>query len=99
MYAVIFKAEMKATLLDKQSDEYAQYADLAARLRERAQKEYGCLEFTSCTEGNKEIAISYWPDVESIKAWKNDVEHLKAQQLGKENWYQAYKVEITKVIR
>jgi len=55
--------------------------------------------FTSCSEGNKEIAISYWPSLEAIKGWKKDIEHLQAQKLGKEKWYSAYQVEVVEVLR
>lgn len=90
MYAVIFKAEIKA--LDEQ------YFTLAARMRELAIDQYGCLEFHSCTEGANEIAISYWQNKEQIRAWKNNIEHQQAQQLGKAKWYTSYKVQIVEII-
>lgn len=64
MYAVIFRAEINAL--------NETYFEMAAKLRELAIKEYGCVEFTSVTEGEQEIAISYWHDIESIKKWKQD---------------------------
>ena len=76
MYAVIFKAEINK--LD------AEYSKMAERMRDLAIKEYGCTEFTACTEGNSEIAISYWPSLEHIKAWHSNSEHKVAQKLGKE---------------
>jgi len=91
MYAVIFKATIKA--LDKD------YATQANSLRDKALSEYGCIDFTSCTEGNREIAISYWPSFDHIRAWRNDPEHLQAQKLGKEKWYETFEVNITQVIR
>ena len=57
-----------------------------------------CIEFTSCTEGNTEIAISYWPNKESIRAWKNNPEHQQAQELGKSKWYKSYQVQIVEVL-
>ena len=60
MYAVIFKAEINK--LD------SEYSLMAERMRDLAMKEYGCTEFNACTEGNTEIAISYWPSQEHIKA-------------------------------
>ena len=59
MFAVIFKAETKD--LD---DEYFQ---TAALMRKLAIEKYGCKEFTSCAEGDFEIAISYWESKEQIK--------------------------------
>lgn len=61
--------------------------------------EYGCTEFTSCTEGNTEIAISYWETQAQIKAWKQNAEHLTAQSLGKSTWYKSYRVQVVEVVR
>lgn len=91
MYAVIFTADMR-----KLDDHY--YAT-AAQMRTLAMEKYGCLEFTTCTEGDKEIAISYWQSQEQISAWKNDPAHQQAQQAGKERWYKSYRVQVVEVQR
>ena len=91
MYAVIFKAEINR--LDKS------YSETALRMRELAINKYGCTEFVAVTEGNYEIAISYWKNQEQIKKWKQDAEHLVAQELGRSTWYKTYKVEVVELIR
>lgn len=91
MYAVIFEARIKQ--LDKD------YLTTAERLRKLAQEKYGCIEFTSLTENNQEIAISYWDSLKQIQTWKQDPEHLKAQTLGKERWYESYRVRVVEVVR
>lgn len=91
MYAVIFRAEI---------NEFDQsYFDIAARMQELALSKYACLEFTALTEGNQEIAISYWESEKQILAWKQDPEHKKAQELGRSKWYKSYQVQIVKVER
>lgn len=50
MYAVIFKARIKH--LDDE------YIATAVRMRELAINNYNCLDFTSCTQADQEIAIS-----------------------------------------
>ena len=90
MYAVIFKAEINE--ID------SSYSAMAKRMRELAINEYGCIEFNATTEGNDEIAISYWNTKEQIKEWKQNKEHLKAQELGKNKWYKSYSVEIVEVL-
>lgn len=45
------------------------------------------------------ITVSYWKDLESIKAWKQQTDHKLAQQKGKTDWYQQYKTRICKVER
>lgn len=91
MYAVIFTAEIAH--LDEQ------YTRTASRMRELAFSEYGCSGFTSTTEGDREIAISYWPDLASIAAWRADPSHREAQALGKSRWYRSYRVEVVRVLR
>ena len=89
MIAVIFRATML-----KVDDEYFQ---TAARLRDLAKAKYGCIEFTSCSEGDDEIAISYWHSEAQIQHWKNDPVHKAAQQKGREKWYKSYSVEICEI--
>lgn len=91
MYAVIFKAKIKN--LD------GQYSEMAKKMRELAMEKYGCTEFSSCTEGTDEIAISYWPSLEHVKLWKQDSEHLKAQELGRQDWYESYTVQVVELKR
>jgi heme-degrading monooxygenase HmoA len=91
MYAVIFSAETNE--LDQS------YSDTAARMRELAKNKYGCIAITSVTERNQEITISYWGTQEQITAWKQDPEHLQAQELGRSKWYKSYHVQIVKVER
>ncbi|WP_290536642.1 antibiotic biosynthesis monooxygenase [Alcanivorax sp.] len=91
MYAVIFTAIM--------ADQDSRYRQMAGQLRDLAMTDFGCTEFISVTEGEQEIAISYWPDEDAIKDWKQQAEHRVAQQLGKEGWYKHYKVEVVKILR
>ena len=91
MFAVIFRAEV--------ADFDAEYAEVAARLRDVAIRDYGCSDFTSCTEGNHEIAISYWDNEGQIKLWKQNAEHLVAQANGRSRWYKSYSVEVVEIVR
>lgn len=91
MYVVIFRA--KARDLD------AEYSAMAAQMRQLALTQFGCLDFTAVTEGDQEVALSYWPDEASIRAWKQHTDHLIAQQLGREHWYASYSVEVAEVTR
>jgi len=91
MFVVIFRAKVR------QSD--AEYSQMAVRMRELALGQFGCLEFTAVTEGNEEIALSYWPSEAHIRAWRAQSEHVLAQQLGRERWYESYTVQVAEVTR
>lgn len=91
MYAVIFKAKVKAF-----DDEYSVMAE---QLRQRALSEFNCQEFVAVTEGDFEIAISYWNNLDDIKRWKQDSLHIEAQGKGKRKWYSSYQVDVVEVKR
>jgi len=91
MYAVIFTAEL--------SEPDQAYWDTVERLRTRAMEQYGCTGFRSVTQGNQEIAISYWPTLDKISRWREDPEHRAAQRLGRESWYECYQVQVVELLR
>lgn len=45
------------------------------------------------------ITVSYWDSLENIRHWKQQAEHIIAQQKGRSDWYKAYKTRICKVER
>ncbi len=90
-YAVIFIAEIK------QLDPL--YSETAAHMRNLALNEYGCTGFFSSVEGKTEVAISYWPSLEHIRAWKANSEHQSAQALGMSKWYNSHQVQVVEVLR
>ncbi len=89
-YAVIFTSQKK--------DSDAGYNKMSARMLELVEKQPGFLGYESAREGVG-ITISYWKNLESIKKWKENAEHVLAQKFGKEKWYKYYKIRICKVER
>ena len=45
------------------------------------------------------ITVSYWKDLESIKNWKYQTDHVLARDKGREMWYAAYRLRIALVER
>jgi len=74
------------------------YNEMANRMVELAQQQPGFLGVESARE-EVGITVSYWADLASIKNWKANTEHLAAQKTGRESWYDAFKVRISKVER
>jgi heme-degrading monooxygenase HmoA len=87
-YAVIF------TSLRTPGDQG--YGDMAIRVAELAAQQPGYLGIESVREGLG-ITISYWRDVESIRRCKANLEHTLAQRLGRDRWYEGYKVRVCRV--
>lgn len=74
------------------------YGEMANRMVELAQQQPGFLGVESAREGVG-ITVSYWADLEAIKKWKANSEHLQAQKSGRKSWYDSFKVRISKVER
>ena len=89
-YAVIFSS------LSTEVDEA--YAETAARMVELAAQQPGFLGVESARE-ELGITVSYWSDLDSIKRWKRNAEHLMAQKMGRDQWYSNYKTRIARVER
>lgn len=84
-YAVIFTSER--TVIDEG------YAEMAVLMEELAKKQDGFLGVESA-RSEIGITVSYWKDLESIKKWKQNMEHLVAQQKGRSDWYKSYTTRI-----
>lgn len=87
-YAVIFTSH--------RTDGDNGYSEMATRMVALASKQPGFLGAESARE-NVGITVSYWKDLQSIKKWKQNTEHLEAQEKGQSIWYSAFKTRICKV--
>jgi heme-degrading monooxygenase HmoA len=74
------------------------YDEMAEQMVKLAEQQPGYLGHESARNGLG-ITISYWENLESIKNWKANSDHLMAQKFGRENWYSAYKTRIALVER
>ena len=74
------------------------YGATAQRMVELALAMPGCLGAESARE-EVGITVSYWKDLESIKNWKYQMEHVEARNKGREIWYSQYKLRIALVER
>lgn len=91
MFAVIFRA--------KTGSQDQSYIEMVGVMRQLAFDKYHCQDFIAVTEGEQEIAISYWNSEEDIRNWHNDSKHAVAQKLGKDKWYQSYTVQVVEIKR
>ncbi len=89
-YAVIFTSH-------RTDGDYG-YGEMTDRMVELASKQPGFFGIESARE-NVGITVSYWADLESIKLWKQNIEHIVAQKEGKDIWYAEFKTRISKVER
>jgi heme-degrading monooxygenase HmoA len=76
------------------------YSKMAQNMQELASQQDGFLGAESARDANGfGITVSYWESLEAIAAWKANVEHLAAQEMGRREWYENYAVRVTRVER
>lgn len=74
------------------------YQQMAQAMFDLATKQPGFLGFESARDGLG-ITVSYWDSVKAIAAWQCNAIHLVAQERGRTEWYNAYKVRVCRVER
>lgn len=74
------------------------YGETAERMVELAAGQEGYLGIESARE-DVGITVSYWKDLDSIRAWHAQAEHQLTQQKGREIWYKSFKTRICLVER
>jgi heme-degrading monooxygenase HmoA len=89
-YAVIF------TSLRAEGDKG--YAEMSEKMVQLAKLQDGYLGMES-VRVQLGITVSYWKDLESIKKWRENLEHTVARENGRKLWYKQFKVRIAKVER
>lgn len=89
-YAVIFTST--------RTENVKGYTDMANHMEALAKQQSGFLGIESARD-NIGITVSYWESIDAIKNWKQQTDHIVAQQKGREDWYNWYKVRICKVER
>ncbi|MDP2158896.1 MAG: antibiotic biosynthesis monooxygenase [Flavobacterium sp.] len=84
-YAVIFTSTR--TEVDES------YNEMAIKMVELAKEQEGFLAVESA-RNEIGITVSYWESLESIRNWKQNLDHLDAQKKGISKWYEKYTVRI-----
>ncbi|MCF8378336.1 MAG: antibiotic biosynthesis monooxygenase [Bacteroidales bacterium] len=87
-YAVIF-----TTVLNENP---RGYESVAKQMETLAKQQPGYLGMDTA-RNTVGITVSYWKDLDSITNWKNNIEHKKAREKGRMEWYKHYHVRICKV--
>ncbi|GLZ41902.1 antibiotic biosynthesis monooxygenase [Actinokineospora sp. NBRC 105648] len=91
-YAVIFSSLL--------SPHDQGYAEAATRMMDLVQSSPGFLAVDSARGDDRlGITVAYFRDEESIRAWRDHVEHTTTRERGRAQWYDAYELRVAKVER
>ncbi|MGY9001134.1 MAG: antibiotic biosynthesis monooxygenase family protein [Rhodospirillales bacterium] len=95
MIAVIFE-------VIPNKDRFQEYLDIAAELHPELEQMDGFISierFSSLVNEGKVLSLSFWRDEESVKQWRNHMDHQVAQSKGRNGIFQEYRLRVADVIR
>ena len=79
-----------------------EYMAIAGELRRFLEGRDGFISierFQSLVDENKILSLSFWRDEESIKQWRNLLEHRQAQKKGNKSLFKHYRIRVAEVKR
>jgi heme-degrading monooxygenase HmoA len=77
------------------------YETWASKMDELVQTVPGYLRHTTVSDEatHRAITVSYFDSLESLQQWREVQEHQNAQKLGRDHFYEEYRVDIAAVTR
>jgi heme-degrading monooxygenase HmoA len=82
------------------SDNADEFYDLAGRMRELAESMPGFISYkVYISEDGERCSIIEFESHEQLLAWRNLPEHRKAQQIGRERFYEEYTLHVADPVR
>src|SRR5581483_6496549 len=76
------------------------YTEMAEEMNALARTMPGFIDVKSFkAEDGERLTVVWWKNEETLRAWRENVRHRLAQRLGRERWYQYYKLEVAEVVR
>jgi heme-degrading monooxygenase HmoA len=92
-FAVVFSSV-------RTGEDAAGYEAMANRMVELAATMPGFLGIESARgEDGLGITVSYWATEQAIRDWQQHTDHLVAQRLGREKWYERFELRVCRVDR
>ncbi|MGB0865824.1 MAG: antibiotic biosynthesis monooxygenase family protein [Granulosicoccaceae bacterium] len=95
MIAVIFEAWPKA-------EHKEHYLELAAEIRPLLESIEGFVSverFESLTTEGKLLSLSFFDNEKAVMAWRETLEHKKAQSIGRNQYFANYHLRVCSVMR
>ncbi len=96
MIAVIFEVEIKDQISK------AQYFERAAELKASLMTMPGFISverFQSVVASERFLSLSFWQDEASVKGWRQHMAHRAAQQKGRKQLFDDYRIRVASVLR
>ena len=93
MMVILFRSRLTAAA----GDDYSRMSDA---MLAHAKSFPGFVDVKSFkAEDGERLTVVWWQDEQTLKAWATDAKHRVAQQLGRDRWYEYYKMDIAEIVR
>jgi len=90
---VLFRSQLHA-------DAGGDYTAMADAMLERARGFPGFVAIRDyASPAGERLAVVWWESHETLAAWREDTEHLAAQRLGRERWFEWFRLEVCDRVR
>jgi heme-degrading monooxygenase HmoA len=81
-------------------DAPAGYDEMAGEMDALARTMPGFIDVKSYTgDDGERLTIVWWQDEETLAGWREQARHRIAQRMGRERWYEYYKMDVAHVVR
>lgn len=93
MHIIFFRAKLRAEAGDD-------YIKMATELDATARQMPGFIDvkYYSAEDG-EQLAVVWWEDAESLRAWRELSRHREAQSAGRMKWLKYYRIEVATIER
>ena len=93
MLVILFRSRLAAAAGDD-------YSKMAQAMAAHAKTFKGFVDMKAFkADDGERLTMVWWEDEETLRVWATDARHRAAQALGREKWYECYKIEVAQVIR
>jgi heme-degrading monooxygenase HmoA len=76
------------------------YAEMAQEMVDTAKTMPGFIDYKSFkADDGERLTVVWWENEETLSVWRTHARHLVAQRLGRERWYEYYKIDVAEVVR
>lgn len=93
MVVVVFRITHRPDLPEKE------YEETATSMVELVSSMPGFLGMDYAEVERGELLIARFESHEALAAWRNHPEHLEAQRLGRERFFESYRIEVCESVR
>jgi heme-degrading monooxygenase HmoA len=94
MLVVLFRSKLVPSALTDG------YPKMAEEMRELAKTMPGFIDVKGFTSPDGErMTVVWWEDEVTLRAWREAARHRVAQRIGREKWYEYYKIEVAEILR